>query len=88
MTQGYRLLDHLWVGRAMYVDDLVSDEALRSHGYGEKLFSWLREIAVADGCIELHLDSGVHRTRAHKFYFRQGMHIGDFDFVEKLTPAS
>ena len=84
---GYRLLDYLWVGRAMYVDDLVSDEASRSHGYGDKLLSGLREIAIADGCVELHLDSGVHRTRAHQFYFRQGMHIGDFHFVQKLKPA-
>lgn len=84
---GYRLLDYLWVGRAMYVDDLITDEASRSHRYGEQLMNWLREIATADGCVELHLDSGLHRARAHRFYFRQGMYVEDFHFVMKLRPA-
>ena len=84
---GYRLLDYLWVGRAMYVDDLVTDEASRSHRYGQQLFHWLREIATQDGCVELHLDSGLHRARAHRFYFRQGMYVDDFHFVLKLGPT-
>ena len=85
---GYRLLDYLWVGRAMYVDDLVTDEASRSHRYGEQLFGWLREIAAQDGCAEIHLDSGLQRRDAHRFYFRQRMFVDDFHFVLKLaTPA-
>jgi len=84
---GYRLLDYLWVGRAMYVDDLITDEASRSHRYGEQMMNWLREIATQDGCVELHLDSGLHRARAHRFYFRQGMYVDDFHFVMKLNPA-
>ena len=82
---GYRLLDYLWVGRAMYVDDLVTDADSRSQGHGGKLFAWLRQLAVADGCVELHLDSGLHRRDAHRFYFRQGMFIDDFHFVLKLA---
>jgi hypothetical protein len=81
---GYRLLDYLWVGRAMYVDDLVTDEASRSQRFGDTIFAELKRIAVADGCVELHLDSGVHRAQAHRFYFRQKMAIDDFHFVLKL----
>jgi hypothetical protein len=84
---GYRLCDFLFCGRTLYVDDLVTDEASRSHRYGEKLFHWLREIAVTERCAELHLDSGVQRARAHRFYFRQGMHVDDFHFVLRLPPA-
>ena len=84
---GYRLLDYLWVGHAMYVDDLLTDEVSRSHRYGEQLMNWLREIADDDGCRELHLDSGLHRARAHRFYFRQGMYVDDFHFVLKLGPT-
>lgn len=83
---GYRLCDYLWCGRTMYVDDLVTDEASRSHRYGEQLFHWLKEIAMAAGCGELHLDSGLQRARAHRFYFRQGMYVDDFHFVMKLAP--
>jgi GNAT superfamily N-acetyltransferase len=81
---GYRLCDFLWCGRVMYVDDLVTDEASRSRRHGERIFNWLREIARADGCSELHLDSGLQRARAHRFYFREGMHVDDFHFVTKL----
>ena len=84
---GYRLLDYLWVGRAMYVDDLVTDADSRSLGYGDKLFAWLRQLAETDGCVELHLDSGLHRRDAHRFYFRQRMFVDDFHFVLKLSPA-
>lgn len=82
---GYRLLDYLWVGRAMYVDDLVTDEASRSQRFGDAIFTELKRIAEADGCLELHLDSGVHRAHAHRFYFRQRMFIDNFHFVLPLT---
>ncbi|HYC71362.1 MAG TPA: GNAT family N-acetyltransferase [Opitutaceae bacterium] len=85
---GYRLLDYLWVGRAMYVDDLVTDAAARSRGHGERLFAWLKETAAADGCLELHLDSAVHRKDAHRFYFRERMHVLGFHFVLPLRPSS
>jgi hypothetical protein len=32
----------------------------------------------------MHLDSGVQRTRAHHFYFRQGLSISSFHFGKKL----
>jgi len=83
---GYRLNDFLWCGRVMYVDDLVTDEASRSHRHGETIFNWLRDLAQAGGCGELHLDSGVQRARAHRFYFRQGMQVEDFHFVTKVEP--
>ncbi len=84
---GYRLMDVLWAGRILYLDDLITDSASRSQGHGEALFAWLRELALAEGCAELHLDSGLHRRAAHRFYFRQRMLIDDFHFVLKLAPA-
>jgi GNAT superfamily N-acetyltransferase len=82
---GYRVCDFLHSGRTLYIDDLVTDEASRSRGHGEQLFQWLREIAAIRGCTELHLDSGVQRSRAHRFYFRQGMHVDDFHFAMRLA---
>ncbi|HET7536447.1 MAG TPA: GNAT family N-acetyltransferase [Candidatus Didemnitutus sp.] len=83
---GYRPMEFLWCGRVFYIDDLITDAASRSSGYGDKVFGWVRDLARADGCDELHLDSGVHRGRAHRFYFRQGMQIEDFHFALKLKP--
>lgn len=81
---GYRLLEMLVRGRVLYVDDLVTDEGARSRGAGRALLGWLRDEAVREGCDSLELDSGVQRTRAHAFYFREGMHITGYHFLQLL----
>ncbi|MBI3884259.1 MAG: GNAT family N-acetyltransferase [Opitutae bacterium] len=81
---GFRLMEMLYSGPQLYIDDLITDSASRSQQHGEKLFAWVRDFAIAHGCAELHLDSGVHRAAAHRFYFRQRMFIDDFHFALKL----
>lgn len=81
---GFRLLEMLHSGLHLYVDDLVTDEAARSHGHGARLLGWLRERAREAGCQTLELDSGTHRTGAHRFYFREGLHISSFHFRQAL----
>jgi GNAT superfamily N-acetyltransferase len=78
---GYRVLDMLAHGRVLYVDDLVTDAATRSRGHGDGLFDWLCEEAWKDGCQHLHLDSGVQRAGAHRFYFRKRMQIASYHFA-------
>jgi GNAT superfamily N-acetyltransferase len=78
---GYRYLDQLVRGKVIYVDDLVTEQGLRSQGYGAALLDWLFELAQATGCAALELDSGVHREEAHRFYFRHRMTISAFHFV-------
>lgn len=77
---GFRCFEMHYVGRLMYVDDLSTDAASRSRGYGSALLAWLKEEARAQGCKELHLDSGVQREHAHRFYFREGMMVNCFHF--------
>jgi len=85
---GYRFLETLFSGPQMYVDDLVTDEAGRSKGYGGALLDWLVAKAKSRGCAEFHLDSGVHRFGAHRFYFRKGMHISSYHFkLALVTPG-
>jgi GNAT superfamily N-acetyltransferase len=84
---GYRYLDQFHLGLTLYVDDLVTDGRHRSRGHGAALLGWLREQARSRGCAALTLDSGVHRTEAHRFYFRERMSIASFHFVERLEPA-
>ncbi|MDH3645158.1 MAG: GNAT family N-acetyltransferase [Gammaproteobacteria bacterium] len=82
---GYRISTNLFLGKNLYVDDLVTADRVRSQGYGEILLSSLRDIARANDCAHFHLDSGTQRKQAHKFYFRQGMTISSYHFDEKLT---
>ena len=81
---GFRLMENLPWGKFLYVDDLVTDEAVRSHGHGQKIFAWLIERARAAGCAEFHLDSGVQRFGAHRFYLGQRMDISAHHFALKL----
>jgi GNAT superfamily N-acetyltransferase len=81
---GYRCLEMLYAGRILYVDDLSTGEQSRSLGYGRALLQWLKAEARADGCAQLHLDSGVQRDRAHRFYFREGMAVSAFHFKAPL----
>jgi GNAT superfamily N-acetyltransferase len=81
---GYRYIEMLYAGRLMYVDDLNTDPAVRSQGYGRALMDWLKAEARAHGCGQLHLDSGVQREDTHRFYFRERLTINAYHFRVKL----
>jgi len=85
---GYRILTNLFMGKNLYVDDLVTSSQHRSNGYGKKLLDWLQKVAETQNCKILHLDSGTQRHQAHKFYFRHGLITTSFHFVKKLAPPS
>lgn len=72
---GFRISECLAWGKFLYIDDLVTNEHSRSAGYGAILFDWIRDYAVAKGCAQLHLDSGVQRFGAHRFYLNLRMNI-------------
>ena len=81
---GFRIGENLAWGRFLYVDDLVTDEAVRSQGVGTALLEFLAEAARENGCAELHLDSGVQRFGAHPFYLANRMDITSHHFGMKL----
>lgn len=81
---GYRMSESLFAGRFCYVDDLITDEAGRSLGYGGALFDWLVAKARAAGCKMLDLDSGVQRFAAHRFYLTRRMAISSHHFSLEL----
>ena len=76
----WRLIENTFEGRRLYVDDLVVDDSARSQGIGKTLFDWLEAQSRILDCDVLALDSGVQRSGAHKFYFREGMSIPAFCF--------
>ncbi len=81
---GYRIYSNLFMGKHLYVDDLVTAERARSSGYGKRMIDWLRNKAQTTDCKFLHLDSGTPRGRAHKFYFKEGFTIASYHFSEEL----
>lgn len=83
---GFRVGENLAWGRFLYVDDLVTLPSCRSNGFGASLLSWLREFAIRNGCVQMHLDSGIQRKDAHRFYEREGMSMASFHFLESIVP--
>jgi GNAT superfamily N-acetyltransferase len=85
---GFRVLQSLSWGRFCYVDDLVTDDRVRSRGLGAELLDWLCEYARSERCNRLELDSGVQRHAAHRFYHRQRMFISCHHFSLELNYPS
>jgi GNAT superfamily N-acetyltransferase len=81
---GFRISENLAWGKFLYVDDLVSKSDERSKGYGGALFDWLVKYARENDCDQFHLDSGVHRFAAHRFYLVKRMTIESHHFGLKL----
>ena len=72
----------------IYIDDLVTNEAHRSTGAGGFLIDWLKQYGLENGCQQLHLDSGVTRFGAHRFYLREDFNITSHHFAVVELNAS
>ena len=81
---GFRYMSMLHCGKLLYLDDFVTDERVRSRGYGRRLLDWLKAEGRAHGCAEIQLISRVSREGAHRFYFREGLGIECFHFRAAL----
>jgi ribosomal protein S18 acetylase RimI-like enzyme len=70
---GYRHLDNMIHGHFIYVDDLVTDPAVRRRGIGERLLDELRTLGRAERCNRLVLDTALTNGLAQRFYGRLGL---------------
>jgi GNAT superfamily N-acetyltransferase len=82
----FRYFENTHVGHKFYVDDLVTDENMRSGGVGHAMLAFLEQLARSRGCTGMELDSGTQRTRAHQFYFRESFVIPSFVFRKEFKP--
>ncbi|HEY6879427.1 MAG TPA: GNAT family N-acetyltransferase [Polyangiales bacterium] len=83
-VMGMRIAESLAWAKFVYVDDLVTDQTQRSSGWGKALLDWATELGKAEQCGELHLDSGVMRYDAHRFYLRERMDITCHHFKKSI----
>ena len=84
---GFRVQDNLMHGRHLYLDDLVTDEARRSSGLGERLLRHLLAVGRETGCSKLVLDTPLANVLGHRFYYRQGLLASALRFNVPLTLA-
>lgn len=80
----YRTHHTTFHGLRFYVDDLVTDEAERSRGFGARMLAWCESRARERCCDTFDLESGVQRPRTHRFYFREGLTVFAFGFTKPL----
>ena len=81
---GYRITESLAWGKYLYVDDLITNQSNRRKGYAKNLWDWLISQAKEHDCEQFHLDSGVHRHDAHRFYLKGGLDITCHHFQMSL----
>ncbi|EKO3906639.1 GNAT family N-acetyltransferase [Vibrio fluvialis] len=77
---GFSVGEKLAWGKHIYIEDLVTNTEFRSRGVGKFLLNWLQMYALENDCEQVHLDSGVQRFEAHKFYLREGFNIASHHF--------
>jgi GNAT superfamily N-acetyltransferase len=83
---GFRIEEMLHRGKSIYLDDLSTMASHRSEGFGGKIIDWLMELAKKEGYSSFHLDSGVQRFDAHRFYLRKKFNITAHHFAIQLKP--
>jgi len=79
---GFHIGHSLAWKKFLYVEDLVTRSSQRSMGYGAKMLNWLNHFATISECQQLHLDSGVQREEAHRFYEREGLQRVSYHFAK------
>nr|WP_255410665.1 GNAT family N-acetyltransferase [Kitasatospora sp. SolWspMP-SS2h] len=72
-------------GRVLFVDDLVTDPALRSGGVGSWLPAESARRAALAGCARVELDSGVVDQGAHRFHYARRMPVVAFHFSPDVS---
>ena len=67
-------------GKHIYIDDLVTNENHRSTGVGTFIINWFKNYCKELGCKQLHLDSGIQKFPAHRFYLANRFNIASHHF--------
>ncbi|TCI54114.1 GNAT family N-acetyltransferase [Exiguobacterium sp. SH1S21] len=82
---GIELRVNLYLGKHVFIYDLVTSATHRSNGYGERLLHFVNEYARDQGATCVALESGLARTEAHRFYTeKMGYTITSYSFRKQL----
>ena len=76
---------NLYHKRHLFVDELVTDVAYRSKGYGEMMLEYLKDYAKMGMCERIVLSSGLARKEAHRFYEKEGFSKKSYVFVKEIA---
>lgn len=81
---GFTTGEKLAWGKHIYIDDLVTVSSHQGRGAGKLLLDTVVDLARERGCQSVHLDSGVQRFDAHRFYLKNQFFIASHHFALTL----
>jgi len=81
---GYRYLHSLHIGEHYKIDDLSTLESARGGGYAGALIDYVVAQARENNYNAVTLDSGHHRSAAHRLYLNKGFIISAHHFEKKV----
>lgn len=81
---GFRYQLYLFNGKHIYIDDLSTLPEYRGKGYAGALLDYVVDIAKEKGYNMVTLDSGHHRSDAHRLYLNKRFIISSHHFTLKL----
>lgn len=76
-----KLLHH--VATIAEVQELIVNESLRGKGIGRRLFDEAKNVAKANGCLQLEVCCNQKRKASHLFYEAQGMKNSHYKFCSE-----
>ncbi|MDC2867075.1 GNAT family N-acetyltransferase [Bacillus sp. BP-3] len=81
---GTAICTNFYNKKHVFIYDLVTAEAHRSRGYGEKLLSYIEEWGKENDCSCVVLTSAFPRLEAHRFYEREGYEKVSYSFWKEI----
>ncbi|MCM3736733.1 GNAT family N-acetyltransferase [Bacillus cytotoxicus] len=81
---GVAICTNFYNKKHVFIYDLVTAEAHRSNGYGEKLLSYIEEWGKENDCSCVVLTSSFPRIDAHRFYEREGYKKVSYSFWKEI----
>jgi len=80
---GYWINTRIYCGKYLYIDHFIIDDSCRCKGSGAKLLNHLKELAIANNCEQVCLDTFVSNSLAQSFWSKHGFKIVGFHYVGK-----
>ena len=73
-----------YLGKSCEYDHVYIQKEYQSIGVGKKLLYWTEKHIKKKQCEAAELNTYVHNTRSHKFYYNQGFSILGFHFIKQF----
>ncbi len=87
ISSGWITVRH-YSGKQIELDNLIIDSKCQSKGMGKVFLNFIEKWATENSCKTIELNTYVHNSRSHKFYYNQGFSILGFHFLKKIASYS